>query len=168
MTERERERRGEKKRRRGSAAAVSAAPSRRRLKAAAAVECVPIRLAFSSFFSPRRLSIEARSPRSFAPPSPWMTLARSHLHACESREEIASNWRSREQRRSVGRKKKEPKFFLLTDDAGLPQRKLVEEVARGVLVLVLDGRRRASDDLGASGGDEVERVLEREGAGGLQ
>ena len=65
------------------------------------------------------------------------------------------------------RRKQKKNSFELTDDAGLPQREFVEVVARGVLVLVLDRRRGAAHDLGASRRDQVERVIEREGAGGL-
>lgn len=65
------------------------------------------------------------------------------------------------------RRKQKKNSFELTDDAGLPQREFVEVVARGVLVLVLDRRRGAAHDLGASHRNQVERVLEREGTGGL-
>ena len=163
VTEAERERQQE---RGGNAVSPPSSVAQLPTAEAAAVECVP-NIRSRPLFSLRRLPVVVRSLRSFAPPSPQMTSARSHLQACELWEESAPStwpWRGRFREREGSKKKNS---FELTDDAGLPQREFVEVVARGVLVLVLDRRRGAAHDLGASRRDQVERVLEREGAGGL-
>jgi hypothetical protein len=129
------------------------------------VSLVRISSVASKFSSIRRLLILAGfcslcalfpAPR----PSSW-SCARSSPRTDEIAP-IHSSEKSRERNPTTKRKKKKQ----LTD-AGLSQSKRVEDVARRVLVLVLDGRGRGAHDLGAAGRDEVERVLERERPGGL-